>query len=638
MSMLCPTCGKNNMAGATICESCGSTLGHVAPATGGAVDFSPSLPSGTKLQGGQFTIGKVLGQGGFGITYKGGDMQLRRYVAIKEFFPQGCARAAQTVQPTGGMTQVDYSAIRAKFVDEARTLARFNHPGIVRVFSVFEENNTAYMIMEFLEGKTLQMLLEEKGTLPEKEAVSYILKVGEALTTVHEAKLIHRDIKPDNILVTSDNRTVLIDFGTARAYASNKTVKQTAMLTPGYAPLEQYGQAARFGSYSDVYALGATLFHCLTAQLPPQATDRATGVELRSPETINPNLSRAVSNAVMWAMQLKADARPQTMKEFLDALEGATAPAPTGTVHVTGAGATQRPQAQSPFPASPPIPTPQTYPAQQAYPAQQGYQAPQAPVQFWVQRSGEGQLTTNAAAEQAFSALYQGLQAAGIVNLAADQYAWQVRGQARSGEQLTGQVAQGPQGICITVTSNRAVGVMGQGRANPTVDGSIAATERALYQQQPAQQGYGQAGPQQQGYPQQSYAPQHYHPQGGGGRVDPAASSGQGEASSPLPIEFKRFHWGAFLMSWMWAIGHQVWIGLLCLVAGWIPCVGFIISLATAIYLGNSGYELAWQNRRWESTEHFRKVQQIWVYWGIALLIVVIIGAFILVAAESASP
>ena len=159
------------------------------------------------------------------------------------------------------------------------------------VYGTFEENNTAYMVMELLRGKTLGQLVEERGPLPEAEAIGYIRRVGEALIVVHEASLLHRDLKPDNIMLTGDGEVVLIDFGTARAFAAGKTGRMTTMVTPGYAPLEQYGQSVRFGPFTDVYALAATLYHVLTGQMPAPATDRASGVDLVPPRTLNPAVS-----------------------------------------------------------------------------------------------------------------------------------------------------------------------------------------------------------------------------------------------------------------------------------------------------------------------------------------------------------
>jgi serine/threonine-protein kinase len=150
------------------------------------------------------------------------------------------------------MPAADFRAARERFLDEARILTRFHHPGIVDVFDSFQGNNTAYMVMEFLRGRSLQQVLDETGPVPEYEAVEYATRVGEALEAVHAARLLHRDIKPDNIMLTEDGRVVLIDFGTARTYAGGKTGRMTTLLTPGYAPLEQYGQQVRFGPYTDV--------------------------------------------------------------------------------------------------------------------------------------------------------------------------------------------------------------------------------------------------------------------------------------------------------------------------------------------------------------------------------------------------
>ena len=325
--MICPSCGHTNSTAATECAACAAPLpaniqtGGTQNETGDAPAYLPHLPKNTRLQTDKYAIGEVLGQGGFGITYKGGDLSLRRYVAIKEFFPQGCARHNGKVQPAGNISEADYAGVKAKFIEEARTLARFSDPGIVRVFGVFEENNTAYMVMEFLEGSTLSKRIAEVNTLDEAEAVGIAEKVGGALKVVHEAGIIHRDLKPDNICLTKDGRVVLIDFGTARAFASGKTVKQTTMLTPGYAPLEQYGQQARFGAYTDIYALAATLYHGVTGQVPPQATDRAAGVDLRAPRELNPKISPAFSKALVWAMSVKAADRPQTVDAFVQALK-----------------------------------------------------------------------------------------------------------------------------------------------------------------------------------------------------------------------------------------------------------------------------------------------------------------------------
>ena len=226
------------------------------------------------------------------------------------------------------MTAGDFQDSKQRFIEEASTLARFQHPNIVHVYDAFEEHNTAYMVMEFLKGNSLQSLLDKQSTIPEKEAVGYIEQVGQALSVVHQSGILHRDIKPDNILITDDKRVVLIDFGAAREFASASTRRMTALLTPGYAPLEQYGQQAKFGTYTDVYALGATLYHLLTGEIPVQVTDRVAGVTLMSPQRKNPQISRVISDAVMWAMEIQVVKRPQSAVDFLTALRGTQKPAP----------------------------------------------------------------------------------------------------------------------------------------------------------------------------------------------------------------------------------------------------------------------------------------------------------------------
>src|SRR5436190_3510518 len=277
-TLTCPICNAENPPTATSCGTCGAPL---SADPGNA--FSGALPPGTKLQGGVYSVGRVLGQGGFGITYLGGDIRSRRPVAIKEFFPYGSTRKGTNVQPFGGLPTSEYASTRMRFLDEARILTRFDHPAIVDVYGTFEENNTAYMVMELLRGRTLGQLVEERGPLPESEAVRHIVRAGEALEVVHAASLLHRDLKPDNLMLNDTGDVVLIDFGTARTFAAGKTGRMTTMVTPGYAPLEQYGEHVRFGPFTDIYALGATFYHLLTGRMPPSATDRARGVELGEP-------------------------------------------------------------------------------------------------------------------------------------------------------------------------------------------------------------------------------------------------------------------------------------------------------------------------------------------------------------------
>ncbi len=280
------------------------------------------LLKGTSLQQGRFFVRKVLGEGRFGITYLGQDNLLHRPVAIKELFIKDCCfRQGRSVIPSSSITHIDYQNYKASFIEEAKTLARFQHPNIVNVYNYFEENNTAYMVMEFLQGKTLLKLVEERGVLPEKKALAYIKQVAKALSVVHQACILHPDIiSPDNIMVTDNDRAVLIDFGTARAFVAGKRQQMTKIWKPGYSPLEQYGSKARVGPYTDIYALGGTLYYLLTGKVPVAWPDRVAGVELSSVQKLNPKVSEKTSQAVMQVMAMPVAKRPQSVEDFLNLL------------------------------------------------------------------------------------------------------------------------------------------------------------------------------------------------------------------------------------------------------------------------------------------------------------------------------
>ncbi len=315
----CPYCASPIPPGAATCPACGM---------GVDVHGAHHLPVGTRLKGGRYTLGKVLGQGGFGITYLGADTQENRPVAIKELFPEGSTRRPQTRQvvPPTSLLGTGFAETMEKFEDEARVLSQFDHPGIVRVFDIFEENGTAYLVMEFLKGQTLGKRIEKQGKLPAREVQDIALKLLDALEVVHKAGMLHRDIKPDNVFLHQDGRVVLIDFGSARQFAQGKTQQHTRLVTPGYAPLEQYGTAGKFGPYTDLYALGATLYHALMGVVPPAATDRVQSNQpLRLPRETPDGLEQAVNRA----LEIRVDRRPQSVAEFRAILLGQRQPAPT---------------------------------------------------------------------------------------------------------------------------------------------------------------------------------------------------------------------------------------------------------------------------------------------------------------------
>lgn len=318
MPVKCAVCDTDNDKTAS-CSFCGTPL---APAPG----MSGVLPIGTRLHGGTFSVGRVLGAGGFGITYLAVDLRLHRLVAIKEFFPFGSLRSGAKVIHGPNLSDPIFIAARDRFLHEARVAAQFQHPGIVHVYTFFEENETAYMVMELLQGETLYDSIERNGPLDEETAVAYIEQVASALKAVHTAGFIHRDLKPENIFVTRDGRVVLLDFGTAKEMVRKQV---TAMVSPGYAPPEQYLAEYTPDPRSDVYALAATLYHLLTGTLPVEAPQRSAGTVLVAPTTLNPRISPRVGSAIQAGMALDPAQRPAGITAFVDQLRARTI-APSG--------------------------------------------------------------------------------------------------------------------------------------------------------------------------------------------------------------------------------------------------------------------------------------------------------------------
>jgi serine/threonine protein kinase len=274
-----------------------------------------SLPQGFILRE-KYSIKKVLGQGGFGITYQAEDMVLRIDVCIKELFVSGnSTRGANMTVVTQNIKDFSFADFKERFLQEARQIARFSHNNIVRVLDFFEANNTAYVVMEYIEAKNLKDFVQENGALSENAAMPLIHQMLDAIEEVHNMGMLHRDIKPENMLITPKNRIVLIDFGSAREFIEGKTLTHTAMLTPGYAPLEQYSQIAKRGSYTDIYSLGATLYYLLSGVKPLAATDRNFD-RLPAPHEINKNISTQLSSAIAMAMEMKPEDRFQNIADF----------------------------------------------------------------------------------------------------------------------------------------------------------------------------------------------------------------------------------------------------------------------------------------------------------------------------------
>ena len=281
------------------------------------------LAAGTCLCGGNYVIERVIGAGGFGITYYAKHATLQQYYAIKEFFINGfCIRESATKRVfVQGIEEEEYEGYKKKFVEEAQVLAGLHHPNIVSVIDIFEENGTSYMVMPFIRGITLQSLVEKKGKLPYDLAINYMSQVCEAVSYIHGRHILHRDITPDNIIITEGDQITLIDFGSARKFVQDKTQRHTAIVKKGYAPLEQYSSTSRKGTYSDIYSIGAVLYFVLTSTKPMDATIR-TMENMPEPKALDPGIPEEANRAIMRAMSLKPDERQQDAESFMEDLLG----------------------------------------------------------------------------------------------------------------------------------------------------------------------------------------------------------------------------------------------------------------------------------------------------------------------------
>jgi len=276
------------------------------------------LPNGTALLAGAYLIESCLGTGGFAITYRARDRGLDRPVAIKEFFPQGCVRAGNLLVAGAEWTQETFARYRGRALEEGRRLAMLRHPGIVMVHTVFEENNTVYLVMELVEGEALDRhVMRRGGWLPAAEAVSLIAQAAAALTMVHQAGLLHRDLKPQNLIRRPDGRVVLIDFGSARQLLPEAVHTRTVVLTPGYAPLEQYSPDGRLGPFSDIYSLAATAYYLLVGRPPRDAPSRVHHApDVLPPSEIRTDVPLAVSEAIMRGLSMAPEERQRSAEEF----------------------------------------------------------------------------------------------------------------------------------------------------------------------------------------------------------------------------------------------------------------------------------------------------------------------------------
>lgn len=281
---------------------------------------SYSLQRNTGLIG-RYVIQKVLGQGGFGITYLGIDKLYGNKVAIKEYYPQKIAMRKAQYEDVVTVTSIEeknnYNKGKKRFLDEAQVMARFNkNEGIVKILDFFEANNTAYIVMEYLEGITLKQYLGKYGVLQFRNLIEMMLPLLEALIEIHSQGLIHRDISPDNIMVQHNGKLKLMDFGAARDYTESGNKSLTVILKPGYAPPEQYQTHGVQGPWTDIYALCATIYKCLTGITPPDAIARVMDDKFKEPDQLDGKLSPDIKKILWKGMNIFPEERYQDIGEF----------------------------------------------------------------------------------------------------------------------------------------------------------------------------------------------------------------------------------------------------------------------------------------------------------------------------------
>ena len=323
-----------------------------------------ALPIGTRIE--SYEIASILGIGGFGITYKGYDHSLHCDVAIKEYLPSGLAlRTADgaTVSPKSDQDKKYYDYGLQRFLEEARILAKFKERSIVRVSRFLESNGTAYLIMDYEDGESLAEYLQKCGVLSEAEILAIMLPVLEGLGAVHAKDFLHRDIKPGNIYLRKDGPPVLLDFGAARQALGEQTRALTGMVTPGYAPFEQYNSRTRQGPWTDLYAIGATIYHALSGKAPAESPERIAALQEQEADPMKPAVEAGQGryraeflSVVDWMLAPSPKDRPQHVEQVLEHLR-AIGPAPSPSVRISSLPKTVTVDAANTPPPSQPAPS-----------------------------------------------------------------------------------------------------------------------------------------------------------------------------------------------------------------------------------------------------------------------------------------
>lgn len=316
----------------TLCVNCmqNDTGDPICPKCGGPFDLPPKntlqLKPRTTLHD-QYLIGRALGHGGFGVTYLAWDIGLETRLAVKEYLPNGVAGRGSgetKVAAYSEQSQQEFEWGLDRFLEEARTLKKFsNSPGIVAIDTIFRDNGTAYLVMEFLDGWTLDEFLKRReGKITFETALRIMLPAIDALSAIHADGVLHRDISPDNIYLTRDGKVKLIDFGAARNALGQKSRNLSIILKEGYAPEEQYRASGVQGPWTDIYATAATMYRCVTGRTPQPSLDRLADDKLQRPSEMGIEIDPAAERALMVALSLKASDRFQSMEDFKAVLTG----------------------------------------------------------------------------------------------------------------------------------------------------------------------------------------------------------------------------------------------------------------------------------------------------------------------------
>ena len=314
---ICYNCFREKPEGEGLCPYCGFDLKE------NEEQYPVALKAGAMLKQ-RYLIGRVLGQGGFGITYLAWDEKLNARVAVKEYMPNDiCTRMGNAVSVAMESKEEEFAYGRERFQEEARTLAKFmGQPGIAGVTDYFDENGTSYFVMDYIEGISFKTYIANAGgTVSVQEALDVMIPVLRALTAVHAEGFIHRDVTPDNIYITKDGNVKLLDFGSARYSLGDKSKSLDVILKVGYAPKEQYIRRGRQGPYTDVYSCAACLYAAITGYLPPESLDRLEKDELVPPSQAGVEIPLYLERAILKGLAVQPEDRFQTAGEFLDALE-----------------------------------------------------------------------------------------------------------------------------------------------------------------------------------------------------------------------------------------------------------------------------------------------------------------------------